>query len=59
MRQNGERLDLALKELSSNAAVPLTNPMTLSKLLSLSGLHFSDFRMRIKYFSHWVDMRTE
>lgn len=42
MRQNGESLDLAVKELSLNPAQPLTSPVTLSKLLNISGLQFSD-----------------
>lgn len=42
VRQNGESLDLAIENTGLNPALPLTRPVTLSKLLSLSGLQSPD-----------------
>lgn len=56
MRQNGESLDWTLKELTLNPALYLSIPGTLSKSLNISGLQFVISRIRIKYFSHMVDL---
>lgn len=56
MRQNGESLDWTLRELTLNAALYLSIPGTLSKSLNISGLQFVISRIRIKYFSHMVDL---